>query len=547
MKLRDLWKISSIVYNEISFQSIFSLRMGSSLPQRGRTDIKRLISNARFNTIISKLITTGFIAIFGFTVFLPMTNILPSSASSAPKDITIIGSVTAFLAVVLFLIVFMGLQVSTAFVSSKMADVLSTFPLTKQDVSNVLFICFIRMFDIPLAAAIVVFVSAYFLIGGTIAGSVLLLIATLITEVFALALAIALAKFFYAKVAGGGGRSRWQSLTRLLFMIVWILPTFGAYFVIFNAGSIVQYLSVLTQSLSSVLHFIVLIYPFSFGFLTSYLTFGKISDLTLLGSCIAASVGYVFVGFFSYRWVTRTIRTIGTSGAIPRTLGIVKDTLVRPQVPWLGIIRKDLRIATRVPSFAALFFLPAIETVFFSISFTSVSELTVQVILSSLVGISMIMLILPPVLLSMEGFASSFTRSLPLTKRTLISSKTLLSIVTYLLSMGVLFFITLYLKRDSGLVLTYGLIHALAVYSGITLELTLLIRKFWKEGFAVGNIYSRITVYIMIFIPGAAMVAAPITTAIFLLLLAPNLVLPVFLGLALAEFAVMTVVVALQK
>jgi hypothetical protein len=113
--------------------------------------------------------------------------------------------------------------------------------------------------------------------------------------------------------------------------------------------------------------------------------------------------------------------------------------------------------------------------------------------------------------------------------------------------MLVLFFTMLYLKRDFSLVLTYGLIHALAVYSGITLELTLLVRRFWREGFAVGNIYSRITVYIMIFIPGAVIVATPIITAVALLLLAPNLVLPIFLTLALAESAVMTAIVVFQK
>jgi hypothetical protein len=546
LKLREIWRLSSTVYKEISFQSIFSLRVGSSLPQRGRTDVKRLVANARVSTLISKLVTTLFIAIFGFTVFLPMTGFMVSSTPPPPRDVTMIGSVTAFLAVVLFLIVFMGLQVSTGFVSSKMSDVLGAFPLSRQEISSILFLCFLRMFDIPLIAAAVVFLSAYFLVGGSLLGGLLLLLATVITEIFGLALTVGSAKFFYSRIAGGGGRSRWQTLVRLFFMIVWILPTFGAYLVINFAGNIVQSLTSLTQSFSSILHFIVLIYPFSYGFLASYLTFPKVPDYTVLGSSIAASIAYVFVALFCYRWVTRTIRTIGGGGAIARVKGIVKDTQIKPQIPWLGIIRKDLRVASRAPSFASLFLLPAMQTIILALLFSSSSDLALSGNLGMLTGISFITLLLPPTLLSMEGLASSYTRSLPMKKRTLISAKALLSTIMYMISLIVLFFVVTYLNRDSS-ILTYGAIHVLAVSAGIMLELTVLTRKFWKEGFAVGNIYSRLTTYILILIPGFVFVLLPIVGAFVAFYFAESFSLPVFLAMASSEFAVMTAIVAIQK
>jgi len=547
LKLREVWKLSSTVYKEISFQSIFSLRVGSALPQRGRTDVKRLVNNARVSTLISKLLTTVFIAIFGFTVFLPMTGFTPSPTPPPPRDVTIIGSVSAFLAVVLFLIVFMGLQVSTAFVSSKIADVLGALPLSKREISNIIFLCFLRMFDIPLITATAVFLAAYFIVGGSILGGLFSFVAVIISEIFALALTIGSARFFYSRVAGGGGRSRWQTLIRLVFMIVWILPTFGAYLVINFAGNIVQSFASLTQSFSSILHVLVLIYPFSYGFLVSYATFLEATDYVMLGLSVASSIAYVFVAVFCLRWVMRTVRTIGGGGVVAKLRGIVKDTQIRPQIPWLGIIRKDLRIASRAPSFASLFLLPAMQTIILAISFSSFSDLGLSVTLGALTGISMITLLLPPTLLSMEGLASAYTRSLPMKKRTLISAKALLSIVTYLISLVVLFFVAVYLNRDFSFILTYGAIHALAVSAGIMLELTILIRKFWKEGFAVGNIYSRLTTYIMILIPGFAIVLLPIVAAFVTFFFAENLVLSVFLLMASLEFAVMTAIVAHQK
>jgi hypothetical protein len=516
------------------------------LPQRGKSDIKRLVNNARVSTLISKLLTTFFIAIFGFTVFLPMTGFTPSSTPPPPRDVTIVSSVTAFLAVVLFLIVFMGLQVSTGFVSSKVSEVLGVFPLTKQEISNIIFLCFLRMFDIPLIAAGVVLLSAFLLVGGSILGGFLLLVATVITEIFALTLTIGSAKFFYSRVAGGGGRSRWQSLVRLLFMIVWILPTFGAYLVINFASNIVQSFATLTQSFSSILHFLVLIYPFSFGFLASYLTYPNVSDYTVLGFSVAASIAYVFVALFCFRWVTRTVRTIGGGGVIARVKGIVKDTQIKPQIPWLGIIRKDLRTASRAPSFASLFLLPAMQTIILALLFSSSSGQQLFDNLGILTGISFITLLLPPTLLSIEGLASSYTRSLPMKKRTLISAKALLSIVMYMISLIVLFFVATYLNRGLS-ILIYGGIHVLALSAGIMFELTILTRKFWKEGFAVGNIYSRLTTYILILIPGFILALLPIIGAFMVLSIAESLVLPVFLAMASSEFAVMAAIVAIQK
>jgi hypothetical protein len=476
-----------------------------------------------------------------------MTGFMPSPTPPPPRDVTIIGSVSAFLAVVLFLIVFMGLQVSTAFVSSKIADILGALPLSKREISNIIFLCFLRMFDIPLITAAVVFLAAYFVVGGTILGGLFLFVAVMISEIFALALTIGSARFFYSRVAGGGGRSRWQTLVRFVFMIVWILPTFGAYLVINFAGTIVQSFASLTQSFSSILHVLVLIYPFSYGFLVSYATFLKVTDYVVLGLSVASSIAYVFVAVFCLRWVMRTVRTIGGGGVVAKLRGIVKDTQIRPQIPWLGIIRKDLRIASRAPSFASLFLLPAMQTIILAISFSSFTDLGLSVTLGALTGISMITLLLPPTLLSMEGLASAYTRSLPMKKRTLISAKALLSIVTYLISLVVLFFVAVYLNRDFSFILTYGAIHALAVSAGIMLELTILTRKFWKEGFAVGNIYSRLTTYIMILIPGFAIVLLPIVAAFVVFFFAENLVLSVFLLMASLEFAVMTAIVAHQK
>lgn len=539
MKFSELWRLSATVYKEISFQSIFSLRAGSSLPQGGRRDIKQLVANARVSTLVSKLVTTVFLSVFAVIVFLP--SIIGDSAPAVPGETTVLGGVSAFLTVVLFLIAFMGLQISTSFVSSKIPELLGPLPLSRRDISRIIFLCFIRIFDIPLISAVIVFLIAYFLVGGTLLGGVISSAGIITAEAFALTLTTLLSRFFYAKVAAAGGRSRWQTLLRLVFMFVWILPTFAAYFVVNFARQIVESFAALTLGISAS-QFLVLVYPFSYGVLASYATFVQSIDYAILGMSVVASAGYVVLAYVCLRWLTTTIRTIGT-GTVRSFRELVKDVQIRPQIPWLAVMHKDVRVASRAPSFASLFLLPVIQTAILAFTFSSSNGFNLTTTLGVLTGISMLTLLLPPTLLAIEGLASTYTRHLPVKKRTLITAKTLLAMVTYTLSLTMLSAIAYYLGRDLS-IFSFGMSHVLSVGAAVMLELTILIRKFWKEGLPVGNIYSRISTYIIILIPGYFVASLPIIAAFMALFSASHLILPIFFTVAISEFALMAAIVA---
>ncbi len=543
MKFSQLWRISAKLYREVSFQSIFSLRAGAGLPQN-ESGIKRLVRNAEINTLVSKLLTSVFIAIFCLTVFLPSNYSM--STQTIPKDLAVVGGVSAFLVVVLFLIIVMGLQVSTAFVSSRIVEMISSLPISRREASNIIFLCFIRVFDIPLVAATVVFMVAYALIGGSLIGGVISFAAILVTEIFAVAITIGLSRFFYARIAGGGGRSKWRALLRFVFTIVWILPSFGTYIVVNFGINIVQSFASFADILSSNLQFLVAVYPFTYGFLTAYSMFSLAASQSALALMIASSVGYLALGVLSFRWVIRTIREIGAGGIITSVREKVKDTIIRPQIAWLGIIRKDLRVASRSPSFASLFFLPAIQTAILAMSLTSFG-VGVESALGILTGTSTLTLLLPPTLFSIEGLASSYTRSLPLTKKTLIRSKAFLTTITYLISLGVLLGVTLYLRNNVVYIGIFGCAQAFAIAAASMLELTILTDKFWKKGEALGNLYARLSTYVLVIAPGLVTVALPIILGFAFYFLGSNWTVPAFVSVALAEFAVMWFIVSREN
>jgi len=543
VKFRELWRVSSTVTKEISFQSVFSTRAGSSLPRRGSANVAQLVRNANYNMWISKVLTTVFICVFGFVMFVPQLGQTTSAGTS--KEFAVVASVSTFLAAVLFFIVFMGLQISTSLVSSKIADSLSPFPLSKKEVSNVIFLCLVRIFDLPLLAALVVLPTAYLIVGGSVVGGPITVIAAVVTEIFALGLTIGLARFFYSKVASGGGRSKWKTVTRFLFMLVWMVPAFGTYFVINFAEVILQSFASFTQILGPSRELLVMIFPFSFGFLISYMSNLQTVNIPLLGLSTASSVLYVVFAFYCFRWVTTTIRKIGTGRIVGANRETVKDTMIHPRRPWSGIIRKDLAIASRSPSYAVLFLLPALQVAVLAMSFSSF-ESGFVVTTGVLIGISMTTLVLPPTMFSIEGLASSYTRSLPLRKRTLILAKTLLTLFIYSLSVIALLVIAVFVKRNFTSEILFGTLYLFSIAAASMLELTILARKFWTEGFALGNVYARLSTFISILVPGYALAWAPMVAAFVAYLFAETWVLQVFLAVALTEFVVMCLAVYRQ-
>lgn len=526
------------MYKEVSFQSIFALRGGASLPQKDQS-ISQIAKRAETNTLISKILTTIFIVAFGLSVFIsPITG----PEAGTPKEFAMAGGITAFFAALLFLMAIMGLQVTTSFISSRILDVLGHLPLSRSEISNIAIITFIRIFDIPLLAALFAFPVIYAIQSGSVVGSFISFIGIAVTEIFALTLTIGLARFFYSRVLRGGG-SMGSTILRFIFLIVWILPTLGVYLVINLAGQITTVFASIAQTLQAA-NYIALIYPFSFSLLMSDFAFpGRLDNFTI-GLSATASVGYVILGAYCFMQIGTSIRRV-VSEAEEKTAthGLVLDLKIHPARSWLGIIRKDLRIASRSPAYASLFLLPVIQTVVLMLSFLSLGYIGLNVALGMLLSMSFVSLMLPPTLLAIEGLASSYTRSLPLRRRTIIAAKAVVTTLIYAMSLLVLLLAAVFLRKDFNVILTFGAVHVFSVAAASMLVLSTFVKKLWEEGFAMGNIYARLGTFIRVLLPGVLIALAPIIAASVAFFLAQTHVLTVFFTIAFLEFVIMAIMV----
>jgi hypothetical protein len=514
MRLLELWRLSRVVYKEVSFQSIFSLRSGGILSQRDNASILRLVKSAELNILVNKALTTIFMLVFAAVIFLPHP--FKTTYVRVPDELSITGDVSAFLSVVLFMITIMGLQVTTAFVSSDITSLLAPLPLSKSDISKVIFLCFLRMFDLPLISAAAIFVLNYGILRKSLLGFLSSFLSIITTEIFALALTVALSSFFYYKVSSGDGRTKWRSLLRLAFTIVWILPALGTYFVANFATQIAQSFILLAQIFSPVAHLLVLLYPFSFGFLVSSSTLYEGIDMNISRLSLFSSIAYVVLASFSLKWVLARMKGIGTPRVHLKPGILTKDVNISPKSPLFGIIQKDFRIASRSPSYSSLFFMPAVQTAVLAISFSSLGEMKLSISIGILIGVSIVTLLIPPTLFSMEDIGCAYTRSLPINRRTLITAKTAVSLFSYGTSFLSLMAVAAITRIDFWGLMMLGVAHIFSIAAASIMELMMLLKEFYEKGISLGNLYLRLYAYVPIVLLGMGIAIVPLMTALVL-------------------------------
>ncbi|MEM2350938.1 MAG: hypothetical protein QXT26_00845 [Thermoproteota archaeon] len=522
----ELWRISKTVYREIFFQSNISFRTGGMLPQ-SEVDIKKnienIIKNIKFSTDLSKGMMSFFI------VFLVGFAFSPGFFSKVDRELVAISSVSSTLGSVLFIILFMSIQVTTSFVSSRISDILVPLPFSKKDVSKILLMCFIRIFDIPLITAILAIPIAYGLLYGSILGASVVLLSVVITEIFALTISIILALSFYNKVVRGGGGSGFRILIRFFYMIIWIIPFFFSYVAFSFATYVIELMKTISQN---VLHMLALLYPFSLGFLAALATFPFFNHPNITVISISSSLIYFTLAVYSFKWLIRKVVSIGLGSIAAGARVAAGKIFINIEKPWLEIIKKDFRIASRSPSYFSMLAMPVLQTIILTSSFssvfksinldssnfTSIGLLPFQLLIVPTVSLFMV-LILPPTLLSMETLAYSYVRSLPLKKKTMIIAKIVLTSIIYLFSLlTMLLLASIMVPHLLLLLIILNGILAFSIIASIIIETLLISRALMQE--ISGGIYFKTIFYILPMIIGLITAFMPLLVHSIILLIA---------------------------
>lgn len=395
---------------------------GRSQPDKEQNEIeltKRALRIAKFDkTIVSIFNIVVAVAPFAALLFgVPTFGLATSIALS--------------LAVTLGFTALYAIQTLSSFVSAESRVLLSVLPITGNDFSLITLFSFIRSVDYMVLGSVISQVILIALFTASPLATLIMLVTAIMNQVFAVAIALWFSMIFQKNLTQGG-RSKVNTILRLIFILMWGLLLVGVGFMFIMPLYIVPNLENLfvfgniTNMLLSIL------YPFSTGSIITSIVYSNIPSLIVFVSAFSLTI-YVLLAVFSGKQILQNLRSI-SQGAGRKIIRVTtKDFSVKIHHPLFGYILKDLKVASRNPATAFFFALPLLETLMITLLISNQATLRTVMLLDATSMGAIFSLLIPLALLTAEGKGLEYTKTLPISSRKIVISKTFISAATYCL------------------------------------------------------------------------------------------------------------------
>jgi len=217
-----------------------------------------------------------------------------------------------------------------------------------------------------------------------------------------------------------------------------------------------------------------LLHPFSAG-----ITVTNIGQSVAAGStpllAAASLIGYVVVAGLAAKWILTTVKRISHGTDVKASAVTATDFSIKPRKPLFGYVLKDLKVSSRNPATAFFFALPVLETVIVAFMIANFEVLRASTLLVSTFMGGVFVLLMPLALLSAEGTGLEYTKTLPMNINQIITSKTLISTLTYVPVPIVLLAMALVKPVSSPFILLIPFLVILAVASASIFEIQLFL------------------------------------------------------------------------
>ncbi len=477
--LSELWKSSGIFYHELAFKSLMDMRR-ANFSERA---IRKVLDNSLVSMTINKIFLTLIFliaAIFAGVQHTPL-------------------SYASFLLLVTFMFALFFLQSVTYFFQVNF-DILSTLPLTLKNKNKIMVLTFLRIFDIPLLANILIFPIVVGFSSGPIA-AVPALVGIIMAEIFAVAIVTYFSRIFYRKLASPS--SGWKAAVRFIFIIIWGSAFFILYAVMIWMPIIYEKIEKFEPLINTYGLLLKLIFPFNIAYLITNL------DIVALLSTLL----FIFLAYLSWNWLKHAI-----GEKINVEVQEIGEIKLKSSSPLHAMLRKDFKVTTRNPGLAMLLLLPAME----GLLLISI-HVNIVALMSSIITFIVIFLY------SVFGFEKrELIKTLPVTRGFLYVSKNILAFAVFIATMFALNLFSLFtgyfIPLSYQILLSIGIFSAgiFILYIGDALGLRTSVAMN-ALGFlllvVVGNVVALLPIIILLAIPNVMGLAFSTGAAIVLFLL----------------------------
>jgi predicted permease len=429
MKLAEAWRLSRIPYGEVVYRSIAEEKgrmwWGAFGRNRQGKEVQDDLELTKMALRIAKF-DKMIVAIFNVIV-----SVVPfASLFLGPAVFGLTSSISLSLAVTFGFTALYAIQTLSSFVSADSSVLLSTLPVARDDFSLITLFSFLRSVDYMVIGSILsqVIVVAY--LTESPLAILIMLAASTMNALFAVTVALWFSRIFQKNLLRGG-RSKANTAFRLMFILMWGLLLVGVGFLFSVPWYVVPNLENILLGAGNISNVLLgLLYPFATGIVISGIVYSNVAFNTVLIAS-GAMVAYVFLAFFAGKWCLGTVKRISQGSGVKIARVTAKDFSVKIRQPLLGYVFKDLKVASRNPATAFFFALPVLETVIITLLISNLETLRTAVVLVATAMGGVFALFLPLALLSAEGKGLEYTKTLPISSRRIIVSKTLIATATY--------------------------------------------------------------------------------------------------------------------
>lgn len=431
MKLAEAWRLSRVPYRENVYQSLAEEKgrmwwgaFGRSQPGKENQNELELTNRALRIAKFDKILVSIFNIVVAAAPFAALLLGVPVFGLAS--------SIALSLAATLGFTALYAIQTLSSFVSAESSVLLSFLPIARNDLSLITLFSFLRSVDYMVIGSVASqVVSVAFITGSPLATLVMFVVAVL-NQTFAVAIALWFSRIFQKNLMRGG-KSKANTLLRLVFILVWGLLLVGVGFMFAIPWYSVPNLESLMFGFGSLSNLLInLLYPFSTGIFISSITYHNVTSLMVLVASLSL-VGYALLAVLAGKWSLGIVKSI-SHGAGKKTIQVTtQDFSVKIHRPLLSYVIKDLKIASRNPATAFFFAFPVLETLMIALLISNLSTLRTSMLLDATSMGAIFALLIPLALLTAEGKGLEYTKTLPITSQRIVISKTLVSTATYVL------------------------------------------------------------------------------------------------------------------
>ncbi len=536
-------------WKELVFQATFAVRSGNPAPEG---DPRTFSRKARGRVALSQGASSVFLGLILLgAVSLLSPNLEAFIASPALPRVLYISAVLGALFVVqLGLLWWLGLQFLPTFLSSSIVPVLRTLPVASATVDRVALLLLVRLFDAPSLTCLLLTPLAVGVVLGSPWAGLAVVPAEVTVVVLAMAFAVATGRFFVRNVQGSPGGHRATAL-RWAYLVAWGLPAFALFGFVAIAPRFLTLLADLsTGGPTDVLGGLLAVYPFNFAVLPALATSpGSVGEVPLpggfVGIAVVAAVYSVLVAYAG-RWLLSAPGQLAALTTPGRARGNVVPAPVRVRSAPLAILVKDFRLASRTPAFAFLILIPlgdatllGLVTAFSPLGAANPASLAEAAVASA----ALLATFFGPAFFAIEVTSYSYSRSLPLTGRSLLIGKTTLILFLYGIAASVVLVLTLIRFFQPLPFGAFLLAEVPAVAAAALFQLGILLAVARRRGLPLVNLYTGAFWLFAVSIPGLLVSGTPLALFVLLLPSGTGLALAVMGAFALAELAIVGPVV----